>query len=273
MFAKILNTLNNTCLRNVTTVVDHHCIRKIILDFPKNKNSLSLDMLNSLISDTQNAALNTNIKVIIMSSSQPNIFSSGHDLKQFQKNKNDNDLQLQKEILEKLVRLINIIQNLPIPVIAEIKGHAAAAGCQLACSCDIITASEKALFSTPGIKQGIFCSTPGVAIIKSSLPLKIATKMLFTGDPITAQEAYQFGLVSQVFPEHLLEDGTVELANKIAKNSKEVLSLGKQCLYQQINLDKEKAYQVAIDAMLENIKLDDAQEGIKAFLEKRTPIW
>ena len=149
---------------------------------------------------------------------------------------------------------------------------ATAAGCQLVASCDIVIASDRSQFATPGVNVGIFCSTPAVPIIRS-LPRKVAAEMLFTGRPITAHEAVQHGLVSRVVAPDQLEATTLEMANIICGTSRSVSALGKRCLYEQVDLTRDEAYKVASDAMLKNLTLRDSQEGIAAFIEKRKPLY
>ena len=149
---------------------------------------------------------------------------------------------------------------------------ATAAGCQLVASCDIVVASETAKFATPGVNVGIFCSTPAVPIVRA-LPRKVAAEMLFTGRPITAQEACQHGLVSRVVPPSELEAVTLEIAETICGTSKSISALGKKCLYQQVDMSRDDAYKLAGETMIENLKLCDSQEGIKAFIEKRRPVY
>ena len=149
---------------------------------------------------------------------------------------------------------------------------ATAAGCQLVASCDIVIASEHSKFATPGVNVGIFCSTPAVPIVRA-VPRKIAAEMLFTGRPISAQEACQHGLVSRVVPSNELEQVTEEMARVIRGTSRSISALGKACLYQQIDMSRDEAYKLAGDTMVKNLTLRDSQEGIKAFLEKRKPIY
>lgn len=149
---------------------------------------------------------------------------------------------------------------------------ATAAGCQLAATCDLVVASETATFATPGVRIGLFCTTPGVALSRAVGPKK-AMEMLLTGRPMTAREAEQAGLVNRVVPPDRLEEETMGLTRQIISASAYTLGIGKRAFYDQLPLDRPRAYDVAQRIMVENTLAPDAQEGMKAFLEKRTPRW
>lgn len=149
---------------------------------------------------------------------------------------------------------------------------ATAAGCQLVASCDLIVASEDATFATPGVKIGLFCSTPAVALARV-LPMKKAMEMLLTGEPITASEALRLGMVNQVVPRPELAGASYAMAQKVIRASRYTLALGKRVFYEQLPLDRPAAYQCAQAAMVENALAPDGQEGMRAFLEKREPRW
>lgn len=151
-------------------------------------------------------------------------------------------------------------------------GLATAAGCQLVASCDIAVASTKSQFATPGVNIGLFCSTPGVALARA-VPRKIALEMLFTGNPITAEEALKHGLLSKAVPEEKLEEEVNLIAEKIVSLSQPVVAMGKSCFYSHVTNTRDQAYVVAESAMVENLELYDGQEGINAFIEKRKPTW
>uniref|UniRef100_A0A8C4PT91 Enoyl-CoA hydratase domain-containing protein 3, mitochondrial n=1 Tax=Equus asinus TaxID=9793 RepID=A0A8C4PT91_EQUAS len=169
-------------------------------------------------------------------------------------------------------KVMMLIQNHPVPVIAMVNGLATAAGCQLVASCDIAVASDKSSFATPGVNLGLFCSTPGVALGRA-VPRKVASEMLFTGEPISAQEALLHGLLSKVVPEGQLEEETMKIAKKIASSSRHVVSLGKAAFNKQLRQDLRTAYHLTSQTMVDNLALPDGQEGIKAFIQKRKPIW
>jgi enoyl-CoA hydratase/carnithine racemase len=164
------------------------------------------------------------------------------------------------------------IQGLPQPVIAQVQGLATAAGCQLAATCDLVVASEEARFATPGVSIGLFCTTPMVALTRA-VGRKKAMEMLLTGEPISAQEARDHGLVNRIVPAAELDAAARTLAEQIAGASCTVVGLGKQALYRQIEVPQAEAYAYAKEVMAHNALLADAQEGMGAFLERRRPSW
>lgn len=199
----------------------------------------------------------------------------GHDLKELTA---ERGRQVHVKVFEEFTRLCLSLRDLSVPSIAEVYGLAAAAGCQLAVSCDLIVASSHAAFSTPGVKFGVFCSTPGVALARNLSP-KLSAKMLLTGAPMPAREAYMHGLVSELVdpcPDpKALEDRVNALVAQIVSNSRSVIALGKSCLYKQLDKgsDLEAAYKVASGAMLDNLTIADTQSGLKAFAQKKKPVW
>uniref|UniRef100_K1RYF2 Enoyl-CoA hydratase domain-containing protein 3, mitochondrial n=1 Tax=Magallana gigas TaxID=29159 RepID=K1RYF2_MAGGI len=221
---------------------DEKGIRTIQLNDPKKRNALSLKMLKTLHNNLTSGV--DDLRAIILCSTGP-VWSAGHDLKEL---------------------------DLPIPVIASVSGLATAAGAQLVASCDIAIAAQSARFATPGVSVGLFCSTPAVAVGRA-VPRKVAMEMLFTGHPITAQDALLHGLVSRVVPDHQLEEETQKIADRICETSREVVAIGKATFYAQMNLERKEAYRLTSAVMVENLSLEDGQEGIKAFIEKRKPTW
>src|SRR5579871_2977550 len=164
------------------------------------------------------------------------------------------------------------IRKLPQPVIDQVQGLATAAGCQLVATCDLVVAAEDASFATPGVKIGLFCTTPAVALVRAVMPKK-AMEMLLTGGPISAQEGERAGLVNRVVAPDRLAEETGKLAQQICAASSFTVALGKKAFYAQLPLDRPTAYQVAQEAMVQNAVATDAQEGMRAFLEKRPPKW
>ncbi|XP_049633051.1 enoyl-CoA hydratase domain-containing protein 3, mitochondrial [Suncus etruscus] len=243
-------------------------IRNIILSNPKKRNALSLAMLRSLRSDLLHEADSPDLKVIIISAEGP-VFSSGHDLKEL---KEEQDSKVHTQVFQTCAEVMMLIQRHQVPVIAMVNGLATAAGCQLVASCDIAVASDKSSFATPGVAVGLFCSTPAVALGRA-VPKKVALEMLFTGEPISAHEALQHGLLSRVVPEEQLEAETLRIAGRIAALSRPVLALGKATFYRQLPQTLHTAYQLASQAMVDNLGLQDGQEGIAAFVQKRKPRW
>lgn len=251
----------------LTTVTEERGVRQIILNNPKKRNALSLAMLERLHDNLTSGTEKDSLRCIVLKSSG-SVFSSGHDLKEL---KQSNEEGRQK-IFGKCSDLMVGIRKIPVPVIAQVNGLAAAAGCQLVASCDIVIATSKSQFSTPGASVGLFCSTPGVAVSRA-VPQKVASYMLFTGNNISAQEALQSGLVSKVVTEEEIEQETSALVETILKKSRSVLALGKEFFYQQLREDITSAYQKGSEVMVDNLSLDEAHEGISAFFEKRNPVW
>jgi enoyl-CoA hydratase/carnithine racemase len=164
------------------------------------------------------------------------------------------------------------LQSIPQPVIAQVHATATAAGCQLVASCDLAVASREARFATPGVKIGLFCTTPMVALTRAVGRNK-AMEMLLTGDPISADEALAAGLVNRVVAPAELAPATRAMADRIAAASPSVVGLGKRAFYEQIDMPRSQAYNAAEKVMCANAVLDDAQEGMRAFLQKRPPTW
>ncbi|KAM9277427.1 LOW QUALITY PROTEIN: enoyl-CoA hydratase domain-containing protein 3, mitochondrial [Cariama cristata] len=258
-------------------------VRNIILNNPRKRNALSLSMLQSLREDLLHDVKSKDLRVIIISGTsvirpteekgggraEGPVFCSGHDLKELS---SEDDVKHQSQVFEICAEVMTLIQKLPVPVIAKVNGLATAAGCQLVASCDIAVASEKSQFATPGVNIGLFCSTPAVALGRS-LPRKVALEMLFTGEPLSAQEALMHGLVSKVVPEDKLEEETMKISHKICESSKSVLALGKATFYRQMTQDLDTAYKMTTQVMVDNLTLRDGQEGIEAFIQKRKPVW
>ncbi|XP_072509438.1 enoyl-CoA hydratase domain-containing protein 3, mitochondrial [Notamacropus eugenii] len=243
-------------------------IRTIVLNNPKKRNALSLPMLKSLQNDILHDAESKDLRVIIISAEGP-VFSSGHDLKELT---DEQSQDYHNEVFQTCAEVMMLIQKHPVPIIAKVNGLATAAGCQLVASCDIALASEKSHFATPGVNIGLFCSTPAVALGRA-VPKKVALEMLFTGEPITAQEALLHGLLSKVVPEEKLEEETMKIAQKICTSSRSVVAMGKAIFYRQLTQDLKSAYRLTSQAMLDNLATRDGQEGITAFIQKRKPVW
>jgi enoyl-CoA hydratase/carnithine racemase len=239
----------------------------VTLDHPEKRNALSRAMLAGLRDHLLQIAEDRNVRVVVLRAEGP-VFSSGHDLSEMANASREQCTELFALCTEVMER----IRQLPQPVIAEVQGLATAAGCQLAASCDLVMAAENASFATPGVKIGLFCTTPGVALSRA-IPAKKALEMLFTGAPISAAEAERVGLVNHVVAANELRERTLALARQIAQASSSTVALGKRAFYAQIALDRPAAYALAQRVMTENAATPDAQEGIRAFLEKRTPQW
>jgi len=246
-------------------VVDHVAI--LTLNHPEKRNALSRAMLTALGRELARTVGDRQIRVVILRANGP-VFSSGHDLRELVNGAEEDYASLFVLCTE----VMEAIRKLPQPVIAQVHGVATAAGCQLVASCDLVVASEEATFATPGVKIGLFCTTPAVALVRAVMPKK-AMEMLLTGTPVHAAEAERIGLVNRVVSPDRLEEETMRLAKQIANASAHTVSLGKAAVYEQLPLDYPQAYEVAQKTMVENALARDAQEGMRAFLEKRTPTW
>ena len=245
----------------------HDAIARLTLNRPERRNALSLGLMQEMIACLRDLGSSRDIHAVILAGAGP-AFSAGHDLSEMT-NRTVNEY---RQIFEACVELMTLIQAIPQPVIAEVHGIATAAGCQLVATCDLVIAAEQAKFATPGVKIGLFCSTPMVALSRC-IGRKRALEMLLTGKMIDANTAMEWGLVNHVVPAEQLAAATVELAQQIAAASPLALGLGKQAFYAQIDLDQAKAYAYTKEVMSLNAMADDAQEGIGAFLEKRAPCW
>jgi enoyl-CoA hydratase/carnithine racemase len=239
----------------------------LTLNHPEKRNALSCAMLAALREHLARIPTDDAVRAVILRAVGP-VFSSGHDLRELVGTTREGDAALFAVCTD----VMEAIRLLPQPVIAQVHGLATAAGCQLVASCDLVVASENASFATPGVKIGLFCTTPGVAVARA-VPAKKAMEMLLTGEPISACEAERLGLVNRVVPADRLADETMALARQIIRAPREVVALGKRAFYEQIVLDRPTAYAGAQKVMVENALAADAQEGMRAFLEKRPPRW
>ena len=242
-------------------------IAVLTLNNPKQRNTLSTPTLELLHRYLTEAGKDASVRVVVIRSTGP-VFSSGHDLNELV----GQDRESYSGVFADCTEVMELIRLLPKPVIAQVQGLATAAGCQLVATCDLSVAADTARFATPGVQIGLFCTTPGVAVARAVMPKK-AMEMLLTGAPIPATEALEFGLISRVTAPDKLEEEVMELARRVAKASSRTLALGKPAFYQQIEMDRPAAYQMAQQVMVDNLMEEDAQEGITAFLEKREPHW
>ena len=244
---------------------DHVAI--LTLNHPERRNALSRAMLESLKARLAAIGSDPGVKAVIIRAVGP-VFSSGHDLRELMGAREEEV----RSLFALCTEVMEAIRTLPKPVIAQVHALATAAGCQLVATCDLVVACEGAAFATPGVKTGLFCTTPGVAVSRAVGPKK-AMEMLLTGLPIGAREAERAGLVNRVVPMDQLADETMSLAEQIVKASAYTLGIGKRAFYEQIVLARPDAYDVAQKAMVENALAPDAQEGFRAFFEKRPPRW
>jgi enoyl-CoA hydratase/carnithine racemase len=239
----------------------------LTLNHPEKRNALSRALLTALRGQFAQLATQPDVAVVILRAAGP-VFSAGHDLRELVGGREEEHASLFALCSE----VMEAVRTLPQPVIAQVQGIATAAGCQLVASCDLVVAAEEATFATPGVKIGLFCTTPAVALVRAIAPKK-AMEMLLTGAPISAHEAERIGLVNRVVPAERLAAETWALARQICTTSAAVVALGKRAFYQQLPLDYPDAYRVAGEVMTANAGMADAQEGMRAFLEKRPPRW
>ena len=243
-------------------------IKKVIINDPKTYNSLSFKTLNELLKTFKNLDKDNKTKVIILEGAGKG-FSAGHNLKEVRGYKNrSNHLKL-FNLCSKL--MIQIVEGRK-PVIAKVHGAAYAAGCQLVASCDLAYSTKDALFATPGVNIGLFCSTPMVAVSRK-VNRKIMMKMLLTGEPIKANYAKDIGLINDCFSKTKLNSEVIKMAKKISSKSNLTIKIGKQAFYKQLEMPLREAYNFTSKMMTLNMMSHDAKEGISAFFEKRKPKW
>jgi enoyl-CoA hydratase/carnithine racemase len=239
----------------------------VSLNRPERRNALSLALMRELIACLDEIGRDREIRAVILAAAGK-VFCAGHDLSEMA----GRDVNEYRLIFDVCCELMMKIPAIPQPVIAEVQGVATAAGCQLVASCDLAIASEEAWFATPGVKIGLFCTTPMVALTRA-IGRKRALHMLLTGEPVDARTAADWGLINQAVPAASLPGATRQLAAKVAEASSLVTAIGKQAFYTQIDLDLPKAYAYAKEVMSLNAMAADAQEGVCAFLGKRAPRW
>ena len=255
-------------MSNIRVIYQYKEIARVIINDPKTYNSLSFKNLTDLINVLKRLDKNKNIKVIVIEGSGKG-FSAGHNLKEVKSLKKKEKYQKLFNLCSKL--MLQIVEGKK-PVIAKVHGAAYAAGCQLVASCDLAYSSKDALFATPGVNIGLFCSTPMVAVSRK-ISRKPMMKMLLTGEPIKAKFAKELGLINDYFPKSKLNSEVFKIAKKIASKSNLTIKIGKQTFYKQLEMPLDKAYSYTSKMMTINMLAMDAKEGISAFLEKRKPVW
>ena len=253
---------------NIIVQSSNNGISRIKLNEPSTYNALSLNTLKSLIECFKNFNDDEKTKVIIIEGSGKG-FSAGHNLKEIKSLKGKPDY---KKLFNLCSELMMTIVNNSKPVIAKVHGAAFAAGCQLVATCDLALSTNDAIFATPGVNIGLFCSTPMVAVSRN-VSRKKTMKMLLTGEPITARHAKEIGLINDHFQNSSLEEEVSKLAETIASKSNKVVKIGKEAFYKQLEMPLSEAYKYTSEVMSENMMALDAKEGIAAFLEKRIPNW
>lgn len=262
--ATLLTTRGLSGLTTTMTTPDD--VSYITLNNPARRNPLSLDMLNSLISDIESA--NSHSRCIVIRSTG-NVFSSGHDLKELAAASQE----VQYSIFNRCNDLMLLVAKSSAPILASVDGFATAAGCQLVAACHVAICSERSKFATPGVNIGLFCSTPGVQLGRA-VNRKLAMDMLLTGEPISSEAALRGGLVSRVFESsEELQSETERIASLIASKSSPVVKLGISNFNSQMRKPLVDAAEQSSEVMVRNLELEDGKEGLNAFLEKRHPSW
>ena len=248
------------------------CVREdavffLTLNNPSKINTLSKQMIGEITGALTDVSADESVKVVVIKAAGKH-FCSGHYLKEI----TGTGAKENRDVFNKCTRMMQLMHEIPQPVITQVQGIATAAGCQLVAWSDLTVAEENARFATPGVKIGLFCSTPGAAIVRA-VGRKRAMEMLLTGRYFSAQEAKEMGLVNRVVPRDDLDDETRKLAFQIAEASRYVLALGKRGFYAQVDKTDEAAFECAVDTIVRNLSAEDAKIGINAFLEKTKPEW
>lgn len=231
------------------------------------RNPLSLATMREATAALQRFDADPAVRVIVIRAEGP-AFSAGHDLSEMV----GRSLDEEREIFAACTDLMAAVHHARQPVIAQVQGMALAAGCQLVATCDLAIAASDARFSTPGVKIGLFCSTPMIPLTRA-IGRKRAMQMLLTGEMINAETAVEWGLINAAVPADLLETTVTDLAQRIAQSSAQTLVIGKRAFYDQVDRTEPDAYAAMAEVMASNAMIPDAQEGMTAFLEKRSPVW
>jgi enoyl-CoA hydratase/carnithine racemase len=252
--------------RNLLVACDGPAAR-IVLNRPEKRNALSLELMDELTAAVRNVSVRPDTRAIVIEGAGP-AFSAGHDLSEM----TGRDRGFLAHLFDRCSLMMKTLHEAPQPVIGKVHGIATAAGCQLVAACDLAVAADGTRFATPGVKIGLFCSTPMVPVSRA-VGRKRAMQMLLTGEPIDAQTALEWGLVNRVVPAEELELAVGELVEAIARSSAYTVATGKHAFYSQIDRAEDDAYEHCELVMTENALAHDAQEGMSAFLEKRDPVW
>jgi len=240
----------------------------LTLNRPDTRNALSTDMMSNMQKKLTQIRDDADVRVVVIRANGP-VFCAGHNIREMT---GEHDIHHFRNIFNLCSELMQSLHLMPQPVIAQVQGIATAAGCQLAAACDLAIAEQGARFATPGVKIGLFCSTPMVPLSRV-IGRRRAMEMLLTGRFVSAQEAYQWGLVNKVVEAEKLAEETKTWATELAQHSRFTLGFGKRAFYTQIEQDEAAAYIFTKDQMAVNCLSEDAQEGMSAFIEKRKPVW
>jgi enoyl-CoA hydratase/carnithine racemase len=265
-YVVLLSSLPDTAYRNLLVTSDGPAAR-IVLNRPEKRNALSLELMEEMIGALREVSARRETRAIVIEGAGP-AFSAGHDLSEM----TGRDREFLAQLFDRCSAMMELLHEVPQPVIAKVHGIATAAGCQLVAACDLAVAAEGTRFATPGVKIGLFCSTPMVPVSRA-VGRKRAMQMLLTGEPIDAATALDWGLVNRVLPHDELEPAVAELVQAIARSSAYTVGTGKRAFYAQIDRAEDEAYERCERVMTDNALAHDAQEGMTAFLEKREPVW
>jgi enoyl-CoA hydratase/carnithine racemase len=261
-----MSSLPDTEYRNLIVTCDDS-VARIVLNRPEKRNALSLDLMEEVIAAMSELSAARTTRVIVIEGAGP-AFSAGHDLAEMI----GRDQQFLAHLFDRCSAMMAMLHQAPQPVIAKVHGIATAAGCQLVAACDLAVAAQGTRFATPGVKIGLFCSTPMVPVSRA-IGRKRAMQMLLTGEPIDAATALDWGLINRVTPPEELELAVGELVRTIIRSSGYTVATGKRAFYSQIDRAEDDAYEHCEVVMTENALAHDAQEGMTAFLQKRVPVW
>jgi enoyl-CoA hydratase/carnithine racemase len=261
-----VSSLSDTHYRNLLVRLDEPAAR-IVLNRPEKRNALSLEVMEEMISAVREVSARRDTRAIVIEGAGP-AFSAGHDLSEMI----GQGREFLAHLFDRCSVMMETLHEVPQPVIAKVHGIATAAGCQLVAACDLAIAAEGTRFATPGVKIGLFCSTPMVPVSRA-VGRKRAMQMLLTGEPIDAATALEWGLVNRVVAREELESAVDELVRAIARSSAYTVATGKQAFYSQVDRAEDEAYAQCELVMTDNALAHDAQEGMTAFLEKRAPVW
>jgi enoyl-CoA hydratase/carnithine racemase len=242
-------------------------VARVTLNRPEKRNALSRQLLAELEGALERLAADQAVRVVVLAAQGP-VFCAGHDLGEMTGCSETS----YRELFALCARVMLGLRRLPQPVLARVQGVATAAGCQLVAACDLAVAAEEATFATPGVKIGLFCTTPMVPLVRA-VPAKAAMEMLLTGKPISARRALELGLVNRVVPAAELDGAIHDYVEAILASSPMTVRLGKAAFYELLPLDETAAYEQAVEVMTGNALRHDAQEGMEAFLKKRRPVW
>ncbi len=254
-------------MSNLVTYEERDSVGIITLNNPEKRNALTKEMIVEVRRILERVGEEKKVKVIVFRGEGKG-FCSGH----YYEDVLQESIKDVYDVFTECSKMFKTMKEIPQVTIASVHGFAAGAGCQLVGACDLAVAEEGTLFMTPGIKFGFFCATPGVYVFRN-LSRKRAAEMLFTGEPIDANKAYEWGLINRIAPRGKLMEVTMELASLITRFSLNVISLGKRLFHSQLDMGELEALEYASNLIVVNAKMEDTKEGIKAFLEKREPIW